>query len=92
MDADFQSRLEARVVRLRDDTGLTGVAAAVMTDAQLVATATSGERRRGSGIPVTVDDRWHVGSITKSMTATLTAASTPTNRESPGGENPTSDP
>ena len=27
----------------------------------------------GSGIPVTVDDRWHVGSVTKSMTATLLA-------------------
>ena len=73
MDADFRSHLEARVVRLRDDTGLTGVAAAVMTDGQLVATAASGERRRRSGIPVTVDDRWHVGSITKSMTATLLA-------------------
>ena len=71
--ADFQSRLEARVARLQDDTGLTGVAVAAMTDGQLVGAAASGERRRGSGIPVTVDDRWHVGSITKSMTATLLA-------------------
>ncbi len=73
MHADFQSRLEARVARLQDDTGLTGVAVAVMTDGQLAGAAASGERRRGSGIPVTVDDRWHVGSITKSMTATLLA-------------------
>ncbi len=73
MHADFQSRLEARVARLQEDTGLTGVAVAVMTDGQLVGAAASGERRRGSGIPVTVDDRWHVGSITKSMTATLLA-------------------
>ncbi|MCY4661846.1 MAG: serine hydrolase, partial [Acidobacteria bacterium] len=73
MHADFQSRLEARVARLQDDTGLTGVAVAVMTDGQLVGAAASGERRRGSGIPVSVDDRWHVGSITKSMTATLLA-------------------
>jgi CubicO group peptidase (beta-lactamase class C family) len=73
VDEGFQSRLEARVGRLRDDTGLTGVVAAVMTDGDLAGAAASGERRRGSGVPVTVDDRWHVGSITKSMTATLLA-------------------
>ena len=73
VDGDFQSRLEARVDRLQDETGLTGVTVAVMTDGQLAGVAAAGERRRGSGIPVTVDDRWHVGSITKSMTATLLA-------------------
>ena len=73
MHADFQSHLEVRVARLQEDIGLTGVAVAVMTGGQLVGAAVSGERRRGSGIPVTVDDRWHVGSITKSMTATLLA-------------------
>ena len=65
--------LETHVARLQDDTGLTGVVVAVMTNGRLVGAAASGERRRGSGIPVTVDDRWHVGSITKSMTATLLA-------------------
>ena len=73
MDEGFQARLEARVARLQADTGLTGVATAVMTNGQLAGAAASGERRRGSGIPVNVDDRWHVGSITKSMTATLLA-------------------
>ena len=73
MDEGFQARLEARVARLQADTGLTGVAAAVMTNGQLAGAAASGERRRGSGISVNVDDRWHVGSITKSMTATLLA-------------------
>jgi CubicO group peptidase (beta-lactamase class C family) len=32
-----------------------------------------GEREAGSGVGVTDNDRWHVGSITKSMTATLVA-------------------
>jgi len=32
-----------------------------------------GERKQGSGIAVTEDDLWHVGSCTKSMTATLMA-------------------
>ena len=61
------------MAQLREETGLTGVAAAVVADGQSAGAAASGERRRGSGIPVTVDDRWHVGSITKSMTATLIA-------------------
>ena len=73
VDGDFQSRLEARVARLRDETGLTGVADAVMTDGQLAGVAVGGERRRGSGIAVTVGDRWHIGSFTKPMTATLLA-------------------
>ena len=69
----MQAFLEDRVAQFRDETGLTGVAAAVMIDGQSVGAVASGVRRRGSGIPVTVDDRWHVGSITKSMTATLLA-------------------
>ena len=68
-----QAFLEDRVAQFRDETGLTGLATAVMIDGQSAAAAVSGERRRGSGIPATVDDRWHVGSITKSMTATLLA-------------------
>ena len=70
---DLQEDLETRVTRLRDDTGFTAVAAAVMIDGRLAGAAVSGERRRDSGVSVTVDDRWHLGSITKSMTATLLA-------------------
>ena len=69
----LQDLLETRVAELRDDTGLTAVAVAVTVDGDLAAAAVSGERRRDSGIAVTVDDRWHMGSITKSMTATLLA-------------------
>jgi len=35
--------------------------------------AAVGERSAGSGVTVTDDDYWHVGSITKSMTSTLAA-------------------
>ncbi len=70
---DFHDLLETRVAELRDHTGLTAVAVAVAIDGALAAAAVSGERRRDSGVPVTVGDRWHVGSITKSMTATLLA-------------------
>ena len=58
---------------LRDETDLTAVAVAATIDGDLAGAAVSGERRRDSGISVTVDDRWHMGSITKSMTATLLA-------------------
>ena len=70
---DFQDLLETRVAELRDDTGLTAVAVAATIDGELAGAAVSGERRRDSGISVTVDDRWHMGSITKSMTAPLLA-------------------
>ena len=70
---DFQTVLESSIRQLRSDTGLTGVAAAVMTDGRFEGVAVSGERQRGTGIEVTVDDRWHAGSIAKSMTATLIA-------------------
>ena len=70
---DLQDLLETRVAELRDDTGLTAVAVAVAINGDLAAAAVGGERRRDSGVPVTVGDRWHVGSITKSMTATLLA-------------------
>ena len=73
VDGDFQLHLEARVARLRDESGLAGVAVAVMTDGQLAGIADGGERRRRSGIALTVDDSWHIGSITKPMTATLMA-------------------
>ena len=69
----LQDLLETRVAELRDDAGLTAVAAAAMIDGALAGAAVSGDRRRDSGISVTVDDRWHMGSITKSMTATLLA-------------------
>ncbi|MCY3846157.1 MAG: serine hydrolase [Acidobacteria bacterium] len=69
----LQDLLETRVPELRDDAGLTAVAVAAMIGGDLAGAAVSGERRRNSGISVTVDDRWHMGSITKSMTATLLA-------------------
>ena len=70
---DFQDLIETRVAELQDDTGLTAVAVAATIDGDLAGAAVSGDRRRNSDISVTVDDRWHMGSITKSMTATLLA-------------------
>ena len=52
---------------------LPGMVAAVVEGERTVGLAAAGVRRRGSPEKVTVDDRFHVGSCTKSMTATLCA-------------------
>jgi len=44
-----------------------------MVDGKVVASAAHGERKKGSGVPIELGDRWHLGSITKSITATMIA-------------------
>lgn len=46
---------------------------AVVVDGELAALGVTGVRRVGHDEQVTVDDRWHLGSCTKAMTATLLA-------------------
>ncbi|MCL4695103.1 MAG: beta-lactamase family protein [Candidatus Hydrogenedentes bacterium] len=58
---------------LRAEKGLVGLAAMVMVDGEVVASAVDGERKSDSGVPLTIDDQWHLGSITKSITATMIA-------------------
>ncbi len=53
--------------------GLPGMVAAVVEGKRTAALGAAGVRRRGDAKPVTVDDRFHIGSCTKSMTATLVA-------------------
>lgn len=57
----------------RSEAGLVGMGAGVMVNGEIVATATAGERIKGSDEPIPEDALWHLGSITKSMTATLIA-------------------
>ena len=49
------------------------IAGAIVTTRGVVAVGAVGVRKRGTAIPVTLDDRWHLGSDTKAMTATLLA-------------------
>ena len=65
--------LAGLVSELRKGKQLVGLAARVMVDGQVVASAADGERKRGSGVPIGLGDRWHVGSVTKSITATMIA-------------------
>lgn len=52
---------------------LPALAAAVVKDGRIVAAGAVGTRRFGARIPVTINDRFHLGSDTKAMTALLAA-------------------
>lgn len=58
-------------IRSKHDVPALGVA--VIVDGKLVGLGVDGIRRVGHEEKVTVDDRWHLGSCTKAMTATLLA-------------------
>lgn len=55
------------------DTGVPSLAVAIVDSNGVVESAASGVRRLGDPTPVTLDDRYHLGSNTKAMTATLAA-------------------
>lgn len=61
------------VTDLRKKHQLVGLAAMVMVDGKVMASAADGERKIRSGVPLELGDRWHLGSITKSITATMIA-------------------
>lgn len=52
---------------------LPALAAAVVQDGKIIASGAVGTRRAGAAIPVTINDRFHLGSDTKAMTALLAA-------------------
>ncbi|MGG5821739.1 serine hydrolase domain-containing protein [Falsiroseomonas sp. HW251] len=65
--------LEPLLEPIRAAHGLPALAAAVVRDGRIVAAGATGTRRAGASIPVTREDRFHLGSDTKAMTATLAA-------------------
>ena len=68
-----QTELDAALERIRAEHGVTALAACALRGGQLVGLAASGMRRRDRDTAVGVEDRWHLGSCTKAMTATLCA-------------------
>jgi len=63
--------VSATLEPLRTKFGLPALAAAVVRAGAVVAAAATGVRVRGTDIRVSVNDRFHLGSDTKAMTATL---------------------
>jgi len=60
--------------QIRAKTGVPAVGAAIVKNGRITDVAVVGERWIGSGQAVAPDDRFHVGSVTKSMTATMIGA------------------
>ncbi len=56
-----------------EDSKLPSIAAALVIGSEITSTGAVGVRKLGDPKPVTVDDKYHLGSCTKTMTATLTA-------------------
>ena len=56
---------------IRKEHKLVALAAGVVSEGEVIALGAVGERKHGSGIKVTVNDKFHLGSCTKAMTGTL---------------------
>jgi CubicO group peptidase (beta-lactamase class C family) len=65
--------LDAKLEEIRKKRSLPALGAAATTGERLLAVGAAGVRKLGSPERVTVEDRWHLGSCTKSMTATVLA-------------------
>src|SRR5689334_392361 len=72
-DAQQAKDVSALLAPIRAAHDLPGMVCAVVQGETLVATGADGVRKRGSPDAITVDDHMHLGSCTKSMTATLCA-------------------
>lgn len=66
-----QAPLSEIVPKLRQQNGLIGLAAMVTVDGKVIDSAVDGLRLKGRDVPLDIKDRWHLGSITKSITATM---------------------
>ncbi len=73
MNADEPKALAEALEQVRAKHGVPGLAAAAISGVKVVESAAVGVRKAGGTERVTIDDRWHIGSCTKSMTATLAA-------------------
>lgn len=63
--------LDQLLTDIHERTGVPALAAAIVQNGRIVAHATIGVRAFGSPEPVGADDCFHLGSVTKSLTATL---------------------
>jgi CubicO group peptidase (beta-lactamase class C family) len=71
--AKSRSPISELLEPIRRKHGVPALGGAVLTSRHFVAAGVTGVRRLGADHDATLDDRWHLGSCTKSMTATLVA-------------------
>ncbi len=70
---DLQATLEAELKQQQQSSSLIGIAGVVIRGNNIQALASEGLRKKGSPEILSVNDKWHLGSVTKSMTATVIA-------------------
>lgn len=63
--------VSATLAPIVEKTRIPGMAAAIIRDGKIYAIGASGVRAIGHEQKVTIEDKWHLGSCTKAMTATL---------------------
>ena len=68
---DTAKVLKELVSNQRTSAGLVGLGAIIIQDGKIIGASVSGERKKGSQVLLTEQDKWHIGSITKSFTATM---------------------
>ncbi|HOV87652.1 MAG TPA: serine hydrolase domain-containing protein [Syntrophobacteraceae bacterium] len=72
-NADGRTSLDSVLQPYLSSYDLPAVAAGVVRDGKVIAAGAVGTRRVGTHIPVTLQDRFHIGSDTKAMTALMAA-------------------
>lgn len=76
--SNLTDELQKLVTKIKKEKGIVGLGALVMQNGEVKAQAVAGVRKHKSTVPVTVtvtvNDQWHLGSITKSITATMLAS------------------
>ncbi|MES2475723.1 MAG: serine hydrolase domain-containing protein [Verrucomicrobiota bacterium] len=65
--------VSADLAAYTQDGQVPALAAAAILDGKIIAAGVTGVRKFGDPTPATLDDKFHIGSCTKSMTATLAA-------------------
>src|SRR5687767_7619178 len=68
-----RASIEHTLEVIRTKHGIPGIAAAAVRAGEIVDRGAVGVRKFGAPAAVSITDRWHIGSCTKSMTATLAA-------------------
>ncbi|MDQ6631916.1 MAG: beta-lactamase family protein [Verrucomicrobiota bacterium] len=70
---EYSDPVSQMLEKIRVKHNFPALAAAVVVDGKIVVTNAVGFRKNGGTEKVTVDDKFHLGSVTKSMTATVAA-------------------
>lgn len=73
VDGQQSASLQARIEALRTSANLPAVAAVTFDSVRVGDVVLTGVRKAGDPTPVAAADLWHIGSLTKSFTATLVA-------------------